>query len=132
MLGNTYLHLFRGPVRNLEVKQSWIESATFSIVLQADLQSDIFFFTTAFTWSFQLLKIIQRNGGEHPLPYWKVVLFRYARLTPLYVFMILFLWKFIPTLGSNGPRFYQFEEEHGCGESWWWHLMYLNNIIPLR
>jgi len=52
VLGNTYLSLFRGPVRNLEVKEEWISTQFFSVVLLADLQSDIFFFITAFTWGF--------------------------------------------------------------------------------
>ena len=43
---------------------------------------------------------------------------------------IIFMWKVIPIFGGSGPRFYQFEDSHGCGDSWWWHLLFLNNIIP--
>jgi peptidoglycan/LPS O-acetylase OafA/YrhL len=46
--------------------------------------------------------------------------------------MIVFLWAIIPVFGGQGPRFYQMEEEHSCSESWFWHVLYLNNIIPWR
>ena len=46
------------------------------------------------------------------------------------MFMILFLWKFIGLFGGEGPRFYQFEEHHGCDENWFWHMLMLNNVYP--
>jgi len=37
VLGNTYLTLFKGPVRNLEVKEEWMSTKFFTVVLLADL-----------------------------------------------------------------------------------------------
>jgi len=56
VLGNTFYFIFNGPVRNLEDSSEWFDSTIFSFILMADLQSDIFFFITAFTWSYQMLK----------------------------------------------------------------------------
>jgi peptidoglycan/LPS O-acetylase OafA/YrhL len=53
-----------------------------------------------------LLKIIDKNGGKHPEPVWKIVLSRVLRISPLYLFMITFLWAIIPVFGGQGPRFY--------------------------
>jgi hypothetical protein len=44
--------------------------------------------------------------------------------------MIFFLWKFISLLGGDGPRFYQYYNENGCGKSWIWHILMVNNILP--
>jgi hypothetical protein len=55
---------------------------------------------------------------------------RYYRLTPLYVFMLLFLWKFLSVIGGQGPMFYQFEEGHGCQEFFFLHVIMFNNILP--
>lgn len=55
---------------------------------------------------------------------------RYLRIAPLYIFMIFFLWRFIGLLGGAGPRFYEFETNHGCQQYWLWHVFMLNNLFP--
>ena len=55
---------------------------------------------------------------------------RVFRLLPLYFFMIFFMWKFIGILGGSGPRFYQFEDKHGCQDTWFFHILMLNNVYP--
>ena len=44
--------------------------------------------------------------------------------------MLLFLWKFISLFGSDGPRFFEFEMGHSCGEALIFHLLMLNNLLP--
>lgn len=102
----------------------------FIFVFQADLQNDIFFWITGFTMSYFLLKRLHEDKGfwtTHPA---RVFFERYLRIVPLYLFMIFFMWKFVNTLGGNGPRFYQFEESHSCSETWLHHLLMVNNMIP--
>lgn len=55
---------------------------------------------------------------------------RYLRFIPLYLFLLMYLWKFISLFGGAGPRFYQFEESHGCRNTLIWHVTMLNNLIP--
>jgi peptidoglycan/LPS O-acetylase OafA/YrhL len=50
----------------------------------------------------------------------------------MYYMSILFLWKYLSLQGGSGPRFYQFEEDHGCSETWFWHFVFLNNLFPWR
>jgi len=81
--------------------------------------------------SYTFLKKIHNNGGflwAHPA---RIFLERVFRLLPLYVFMIFFLWKFIGLFGGSGPRFYLFEENHGCQDTWFFHMFMINNVIPL-
>lgn len=82
--------------------------------------------------SFSLLKKLHENKGfwsSHPI---RIFFERYLRLMPLYLFMIFFLWQFVNTLGGDGPRFYQFEEKHSCRETWFFHLLMVNNMVPWR
>jgi len=53
-----------------------------------------------------MLKTFQLCGGKFDHPIWKIVLARAVRFLPLYFSMILFMWKIIPVMGGNGPRFY--------------------------
>jgi peptidoglycan/LPS O-acetylase OafA/YrhL len=90
---------------------------------------DVFYWITAFVWSFTILKNIHKG---QTLSIWKQVLGRYLRLAPLYYMMILYMWKYLSMKGGKGPRFYQFEEDHGCKETWFWHFTFLNNLFPWK
>jgi peptidoglycan/LPS O-acetylase OafA/YrhL len=62
----------------------------------------------------------------------KVIFRRYMRLIPLYLFTLLFFWKFITVFGGDGPMFFMYDETNGCNEYWYWHLLFLNNLIPFN
>jgi peptidoglycan/LPS O-acetylase OafA/YrhL len=130
VLGNTFYYILTGPLQNLDVIYKWVNMPFFYVILQADLQCGIFYWITGFTLSFSLLKKIHQNDGHFWTNPIRIFLERYWRLTPLYVFMILFLWKFISLTGGEGPMFYQYEEGHGCKEYFFWHLFMMNNIWP--
>jgi len=66
------------------------------------------------------------------MPIWRTVLSRYLRLAPMYYFMIFFMWKFLMLFGGKGPRFYQYEDNHSCSETWFWHFTFLNNMFPWK
>lgn len=83
-----------------------LKSKFFLVVFQADLQSDVFYWITGFTMSYQVLKKIHQNNGNWLSSPNRVFFERIFRLLPLYVFMIFFLWKFIGLLGGSGPRFH--------------------------
>jgi hypothetical protein len=52
VLGNTYFYVMTGPLQNIQVIDRWPKGKMFMFVLQADLQSDVFYWITAFCWSF--------------------------------------------------------------------------------
>lgn len=70
------------------------------------------------------------NEGRLPTSNWKLYLGRMVRLWPLYVFTLLFFWRFMVLFGGDGPMFFQYEEHAQCGKSFIWHMLYLNNIVP--
>ena len=130
ILGNTHFFFINGPLRNLQISQQITNHFFFSFVLSADLFSDLFFWITGFSWAYILLKKMHQNGGIHEEPVWKIIFARYLRLAPLYYFMIVVLWKYVPTMGGRGPRFFLYEEQHGCKDTWFWHITFLNNLFP--
>lgn len=130
VLGNTYYYVMSGPLRNMYIVSEWITSLEFTWILWADLQVDVFYWVTGFLLSFSFLKKLQINNGvlwAHPL---RILLERYLRLLPLYVFMIFFAWLFIVLFGGAGPRFYQLVNGNGCAENWLYHIFMVNNIGP--
>lgn len=90
--GNTHYYLLSGPLRNIEVVHQWFNTASFLFAVNADLHVDVFYWMTGFVMAYITLKHIQKNDGHmlaHPA---RIMLDRYLRLLPLYLFMIFFLW----------------------------------------
>jgi peptidoglycan/LPS O-acetylase OafA/YrhL len=107
--GNTHYYVLSGPLRNIEVIHQWFNTLGFGFAINADLHVDVFFWITGFVLAFNTLKHIQKNDGvmlAHPA---RIILDRYLRLLPLYLFMIFLLWQFMAMFGGDGPRFFQYE-----------------------
>ena len=128
VVGNAYYNVLLGPLRNLNAMHEWISSASFLWVVNADFQVDVFFWLTGFYMSYSQLK--HRKNSKTEVSIWRIAFERYLRFIPIYVFMLFFLWKFISLFGGDGPRFYEFEVNHSCGDSMIWHLTMLNNLFP--
>jgi hypothetical protein len=52
------------------------------------------------------------------------------RLLPLYAFTMFFFWKFLVLYGGDGPLFYQYHDKTNCQRFWFWHFVFLNNLVP--
>lgn len=123
ILGNSYFYMLKGPLQNMAVIQEWMSSFLFSVVLSAEHVVDIFFWLTAFLSTYLLL--------VKPAPSWGwLYLNRVVRLLPLYAFTMFFFWKFLVLYGGDGPLFYQYHENTQCQRYWFYHLTFLNNLIP--
>jgi peptidoglycan/LPS O-acetylase OafA/YrhL len=83
-------------------------SITFTIVLQAELFVDIFFWMSAFLASYFLLIKLQENQGKFGTSIFTLVLHRVARILPVYMFVLGFFWKFLPLFGGEGPIFFYY------------------------
>jgi peptidoglycan/LPS O-acetylase OafA/YrhL len=106
-----------------------MESFTFSAVLSAEHVTDVFFWLTAFIGSyFMLAKMKKQDGflGSASMIY----INRAVRLLPLYVFSIFFFWKFLVLFGGDGPLFHQYQTSTECSKHWFWHVVFLNNVVP--
>ena len=60
-----------------------------------------------------------------------MVLARFLRLTPVYMFVLLFFWKVMPLIGS-GPYWEDVAASSvaPCDDYWWTNLLYINNLYP--
>ena len=56
---------------------------------------------------------------------------RYIRIIPLYLFVILFLW-FLMTSVGNGPIFFKYKYTYTWSNTWWINLIFLNNIAEIH
>ncbi|RMX37080.1 hypothetical protein pdam_00020043 [Pocillopora damicornis] len=57
--------------------------------------------------------------------------FFFLRLTPTYMFVLLFFDKMTPFLGE-GPMWYTLQAGNTCGSYWWTNLLYINNFYPTK
>ena len=101
----------------------------FSIVISAELVVDIFFWLTAFLSCYYLLNHMKMNEGSMG----NIFIFyanRIVRLLPTYMFVLFFFWKFLVLFGGDGPIFFQYITTTECSKYWFWHMIFINNLIP--
>jgi peptidoglycan/LPS O-acetylase OafA/YrhL len=108
-----------------------MEDALFTVVISAELAVDIFFWLTAFLSCFFLLNRMNDNDGNIGSVF-KIYLNRFMRLFPLYAFTLFFFWKFLVLYGGDGPMFFMYDTTTECSKYWFWHLLFLNNVIPWK
>lgn len=53
----------------------------------------------------------------------------FHRLTPAYMFCLLFYDKMTGFLGE-GPLWYEMQADTHCNKYWWTNLLYINNFYP--
>lgn len=82
-----------------------MSDALFTNVIAADLAVDIFFWISSFLACYYFLTRMHSNNGVSDNPLW-IITKRYFRLTPLYLFTMLFFWKLLPIFGGEGPLFW--------------------------
>ena len=100
---------------------------------------DTFFFLSGFLAMLsQLEKYSLSSGPDMPLcRFWgKAVLFRFLRLTPMYLFVIMIYIYVFPLVG-NGPTWHPGMEDlfepkmkEFCREMWWTNIFYVSNLFP--
>jgi len=128
ILGSTFFRVLQGAIQNMQVLQIWVHYFSFSFILASDFIIDVFFVISAFLATYFLLKKIQKNEGELE-SYAVYFMHLYLRYTPLYAFNLFFFWKVISLFG-DGPNFFMYNEVSQCKNRWFFHLLYINNLIP--
>ena len=116
----------------MEVIQEWMEHWLFSIVLSAEHTVDIFFWLTAFLGSYAILAKMNEMQNVKALSWFMIYLNRIVRLLPLYMFAMFFFWKFLVLYGGSGPLFYQYHSATECQKYWFWHAIFMNNVVPFN
>jgi len=129
VLGSTFYRTLLGSIQNMQVLQEWVHCFSFSFVLASDYVIDVFFVLSAFLATYFVLRKMRDNEGEQG-SFVAYGLHLYMRHTPLYAFNLFFFWKIVSLFG-DGPNFFMFYENSQCSYRWYWHLVYLNNLIPV-
>ena len=78
------------------------------------------------------LFIKELNSGRLKNVYaWAMVyIHRYLRITPLYLFCILFFWSLDMHLGNGPVWWFGWHNDADCSDYWYSNILYLNNFIP--
>ena len=121
-------------LRNVaQVIMDVIPRFTSQVIINGFLSVDSFFFLSGVLVSYLTLREMKRRNGKFPLvPYY---LHRILRLTPTYMFFLLFYW-FIAMYLSQGPPMFQLiagpdgKQQSNCRAYWWTNLLYINNLYP--
>ena len=53
------------------------------------------------------------------------------RLTPTYMFVLLF-WNKLTVFLGEGPNWLNYQSDEACNKYWWTNLLYINNFYPTK
>ncbi|CAH2063670.1 unnamed protein product, partial [Iphiclides podalirius] len=115
-------------VMDAEAWDRLIRQPANAFMLSNTLLVDTFLMLSAFLFCrLLLIEFDKRRGKLNVIP---ILVFRYIRITPAYVVVILFYMTWLPKIGE-GPLWVnrmQLEQER-CAENWWANILYVNNYI---
>lgn len=107
-----------------------IRRSTFEVILNATLSVDSFFFLSGLLVGYVSLRQMEKRNGN--LLLFQFYFHRFLRLTPTYMFVLLFNDKIFGFLGE-GPFWFEFRSKvRDCSKYWWTNLLYINNFYPMR
>ncbi|KAI5643617.1 acyltransferase family domain-containing protein [Phthorimaea operculella] len=126
--GHACLFIGSGPVMDADAWDRLVRDPSSAFMLSNALLVDTFLFLSAFLFCRLLLIELDKRGGKlNVLP---ILVFRYIRLTPAYLIVILFYMTWLPKIGE-GPLWEgrMLLEQERCMNSWWANILYINNYV---
>lgn len=128
ILGHTYLWLLILRIlNNVGLALNITHRFSFQAVNSAFFSVDSFFFLSGLLVAYLGFRRMDKNNGR--LPLFQFYFHRFWRLTPSYMFVILFYHNLMKFLG-DGPLWYGIQQPTTCGKYWWTNLLYINNFHP--
>ncbi|CAH3118340.1 unnamed protein product [Pocillopora meandrina] len=127
ILGHVYGFQTVSTMSNFLLLLQIIQRFTFEAIGNATFSVDSFFFLSGLLVSYLSLRHMEKKNGQ--LPLFKYYFHRFWRLTPAYMFVLLFYDKLNGFLG-DGPLWYQAQAKNPCDKYWWTNLLYINNFYP--
>ena len=115
---------------NYDTKYEIISESKYIIYIGSSYCVDSFFWISGLLMGYFYTAEVQNSKNFSAKSIAMTLLHRYLRLTPTFIFIVLFYWSLNAYLG-NGPLWYNADEFiPQCSEYWWTSLIYLNNFIP--
>ncbi|CAH3109140.1 unnamed protein product [Porites lobata] len=130
ILGHCYaFQVMTGLPSNLFTFFGIIKRFTFEAIGNATFSVDSFFFLSGFLVAYLSLRHMQKNNGQ--LPLFSYYFHRFWRLTPTYMFVLLF-WNKLTVFLGEGPNWLNYQSDEACNKYWWTNLLYINNFYPTK
>ncbi|XP_015599963.1 nose resistant to fluoxetine protein 6 [Cephus cinctus] len=124
--GHTLIFVVSGPVLNRIFWEEAVSKVQNSVFLNNPLLVDTFLLLSGFLMSRLLLRELDKRGHVNFI---FLYIFRYIRLTPVYMVMLGLYMTWLPKL-DKGPLWYRMDlEKERCLSSWWTNLLYVNNYV---
>ena len=109
-----------------------VRTFRFQVAFAGFYAVDTFFFLSGFLVAYLFIKELRERGitGKVMFMYY---FHRIYRLTPALMAGVFFFWLITP-YWSDGPywKYYQFFVSSNCNDSWWWSLLYLQNLVDVK
>ncbi|KAG6464915.1 hypothetical protein O3G_MSEX014814, partial [Manduca sexta] len=128
LAGHACLFIASGPVMDAAAWDRLVRDPVNGFMLNNALLVDTFLLLSAFLFSrLLLLELDKRRGRLNVIP---ILVFRYIRVTPSYLVVMLFYMTWFPKMGE-GPLWEDrlLLEQERCMTSWWTNILYINNYV---
>uniref|UniRef100_A0AAG5D623 Nose resistant-to-fluoxetine protein N-terminal domain-containing protein n=1 Tax=Anopheles atroparvus TaxID=41427 RepID=A0AAG5D623_ANOAO len=125
-------------VHNPSVMLHYAEQVRFQLVSNAPLLVDVFFAISGFLLSYNFIRnrakvqeVKANSGWENGKLYGKMLLHRYLRLSPMYLFVTV-LGELTHSYIVDTSKFWVHERSDlGCQRYWWRNLFYIQNLYSV-
>ena len=131
LLGHACLIIIKkGVIANYHEINDFLISFEYTFVFTLYYTVNTFYWMSGFLMCYLLLLSLDKKQTMSLKEFCLIYVHRYLRLTPLAMFILIFLWRLMPHLGS-GPLWVKAKDmTEDCDEFWLTNLMYLNNMKP--
>jgi hypothetical protein len=132
ILGHTYInYTFFVPCVNYTELSRIFTGKEYIVIYGGFYAVDTFFWLSGLLMTYLFLVEFDKPRSLTVLRIVLVYVHRILRITPVYMFCLLFMWSMTPYLG-NGPLWFNVTEAfyEDCHKYWYANLLYLNNFLP--
>eukprot|EP00794_Sanderia_malayensis_P019239 gene19239-21167_t len=138
ILGHTFFFALSSGTDNIIDGFAIVHRLSFQAIANAYFSVDTFFLLSGLLVSYLCLRRFDNYFGSTFMRYFglkflpQYYLHRFLRLTPSYMYVILFYIFIFPYCGE-GPLWFEQSQGIGikhCKDYWWTNLLYINNFYP--
>jgi peptidoglycan/LPS O-acetylase OafA/YrhL len=128
IFGHTHLYrLDSSVVLNVDKVPILLRHFNFTTVLSGPYSVDTFFWLSGVLQGYLMTMQI---AAHKKINWIMIVVHRFIRILPLYMFIMLFQWSMTKYMG-NGPKWYNNEElmHSDCADYFWTYPLFINNFV---
>ena len=128
--GHSFTFKTQNPIYNLEEIEDIFRRSWRTYAFIGEFSVDVLLWIGGFFVGYLVLQEVEKKRGKFGFLGWTLVyLHRFARVLPVYIFMLAFYMNIFPALG-NGPAWYTSKVVTlDCSQYWWSVVLFLNNFI---